>query len=151
NPDSSFTAHHSSFPDPSHPLDTDYTYLPDKITDPATPENEAQLLESYYRGQEDIFLLARSAGMTIRQVLAWRNKPETQQLLREMDAFAIQRHKDILIQALPTAASTLRYAATASPSRPTNAEAITEDSRRKAAARIITLVTGTPPEPCHRG
>src|SRR5690606_33074773 len=109
-----------------------YTYAPPQITDPQTPENEAKLLESYYRGQCDIFTLARTAHMTIAQVLAWRNKPETQELLQQMDAFAHQRAKDILTQALPRAATALENA-TLTTSRPSNAEALAEDTRRKAA------------------
>src|SRR5690606_38759507 len=84
--------------------------------------------------------------MTIAQVLAWRNKPETQKLLQEMDTFAHQRARDILTQALPRAASALSNA-TLTTSRPTGAEALAEDTRRKAATKIIALVTGQTPKP----
>lgn len=114
--------------------DPDYTYAPPRITDDNTPKNEAELLETYYRGQHDIFSLARTCNMTIAQVLAWRNKPETQKLLQEMDAFAHQRARDIGAQALPRAASALSNA-TLTTSRPSNAEALAEETRRGVSQR----------------
>src|SRR5690606_35145001 len=67
-----------------------------------------------------------------------------QKLLEEMDTFAHQRARDILTQALPRAASALS-SATLTTTRPSNAEALAEDTRRKAATRIIAFITGQTP------
>jgi hypothetical protein len=143
-PDSSFIDHHSPFEE----------FVPDTIVEPGTPENEAILLEEYYRGRCDIFHLARTCHMTIRQVLEWRNRKDTQQLLKELDDFAIQRERDILTQSRPEAAAALRHAATTVATLSTRGEATAHDSRRKAATKLLALAGARPnpcPDPCHRG
>lgn len=114
------------------------TYL--TTSRPQSIHGPEQLLADYLAGDLPLIGLARRHDLTLDQLLAWLDNPDTRRILAAIESASRRRAEVIAAMSLPTALQSLETVA---------ASAESDETRRKAAAGILRAhrALSTPPQP----